>query len=83
MEPRTMDFTFSDFNSMKCFVLNQKKYKIIMIQIFKKNNEILHIVKVLPVKKPLECHASQMLPNSISRPNFPQPQGIAVKCLLD
>lgn len=54
-----------------------------MIQIFKKNNETLHIVKVLPVKKPLEHHASQMPPNSISRPNFLQPQGMAVKCLLD
>lgn len=78
-----MDFAFSDCNSMQCFVLNQKKCKIIMIQIFKKNNETLHTVKVLPVKKPLEHHTSQMLPNSISRPNFPQPRGIAVKYLLD
>lgn len=83
MEPSTMDFAFSDFNRMQCFVLNEKKCKKIMIQIFKKNNETLHIVKVLPVKKPLEHCKSQMLPNSISRPNFPQPQGIAVKYLLD
>lgn len=53
-----------------------------MIQISKKNNEILHIVKVLLVKKPLEHHTSQMLPNSISRLNFPWPQGRAVKCFL-
>ena len=39
MYRRTVDFAFSDFNSMKCFVFNQKKYKIIMIQIYKKNNE--------------------------------------------
>lgn len=82
MYRRTVDFAFSDFNSMKCFVFNQKKYKIIMIQIYKKNNEILHTVKILPVKKPLEHHTSQMLPKSISRLNLSWPQGTAVKCLL-
>lgn len=53
-----------------------------MTQISKKNNEIPYIVKVLPMKKPQEHHTIQMLPNSISRPNFPWPQGTAVKCFL-
>lgn len=82
MYPRTVDFAFSDFNSINCFVFNQKKYKIIMIQISKENNEILHIVKILPVKKPLEHHISQVLSKSISRLNLSWPQETAVKCLL-
>lgn len=67
------------FNSMKCFVLHQKNYKKIMIHIAKKNSEILDIVQAFCMEKPLEQQTSQMLPNSISRPNFPQPQGTAVK----
>lgn len=32
-----------------------------MIQIFKRNNEILHILKDLPMKNPLEHHPRKVL----------------------